>query len=194
MKMIKTLTALALIGIMTSSHAQNEIAMNTIEKSDKALSIIPNGIVVANTIVDVAVGNDNFSTLVAAVKAADLVSTLQSEGPFTVFAPTNDACAKLPDGTVAGLLKPESKNVLTSILTYHVVSGKFEAAAVIEAVTKNGGKFMVETVQGGTITISVNDGKVMLTDEKGNMSTVVMADVGASNGVIHAIDTVVMPN
>ncbi|NNK17720.1 MAG: fasciclin domain-containing protein, partial [Maribacter sp.] len=103
------------------------------------------------------------------------------------------AFAKLPDGTVAGLLKPESKSVLTSILTYHVVSGKFEAAAVIDAVTTNGGKFMVETVQGGTISISINDGKVMLTDEKGNMSTVVMADVGASNGVIHAIDAVVMP-
>ncbi|NNK74874.1 MAG: fasciclin domain-containing protein, partial [Maribacter sp.] len=143
---------------MSSSYAQNEIAMNNSEKSDKTLSIDSKGIVVANTIVDVAAGNDNFSTLVAAVKAADLVSTLQSEGPFTVFAPTNDAFAKLPDGTVAGLLKPESKGVLTSILTYHVVSGKFEAAAVIDAVTKNGGKFMVETVQGGTITISINDG------------------------------------
>ncbi|MBT8315867.1 MAG: fasciclin domain-containing protein [Maribacter sp.] len=193
MKMIKTLTVLAIVGIMTSAQAQNEIAMNNIEKSDKALSITPKGIVVSNTIVDVAASNDNFTTLVAAVKAADLVSTLQSEGPFTVFAPTNDAFAKLPEGTVAGLLKPESKDVLTSILTYHVVSGKFEAAAVIDAVTKNGGKFMVTTVQGGTITISVNDGKVMLTDEKGNMSTVIMADVGASNGVIHAIDAVVMP-
>ncbi|NND80034.1 MAG: fasciclin domain-containing protein [Maribacter sp.] len=193
MKMIKTLTVLAIAGIMSSSYAQNEIAMNNSEKSDKTLSIVTKGIVVSNTIVDVAAGNDNFSTLVAAVKAADLVSTLQSEGPFTVFAPTNDAFAKLPDGTVAGLLKPESKSVLTSILTYHVVSGKFEAAAVIDAVTKNGGKFMVETVQGGTISISINDGKVMLTDEKGNMSTVVMADVGASNGVIHAIDAVVMP-
>ncbi|MBT8306637.1 MAG: fasciclin domain-containing protein [Maribacter sp.] len=193
MKMIKTLTVLAIVGIMTSAQAQNEIAMNNIEKSDKALSITSKGIVVSNTIVDVAASNDNFTTLVAAVKAADLVSTLQSEGPFTVFAPTNDAFAKLPEGTVAGLLKPESKDVLTSILTYHVVSGKFEAAAVIDAVTKNGGKFMVTTVQGGTITISVNDGKVMLTDEKGNMSTVIMADVGASNGVIHAIDAVVMP-
>jgi uncharacterized surface protein with fasciclin (FAS1) repeats len=193
MKMIKTLTVLAIVGIMTSAQAQNEIAMNNIEKSDKALSITSKGIVVSNTIVDVAASNDNFTTLVAAVKAADLVSTLQSEGPFTVFAPTNDAFAKLPEGTVAGLLKPESKDVLTSILTYHVVSGKFEAAAVIDAVTKNEGKFMVTTVQGGTITISVNDGKVMLTDEKGNMSTVIMADVGASNGVIHAIDAVVMP-
>jgi len=194
MKMIKTLTTLALVGIMASSYAQNEIAMNTPDNvGEPALEGITKGIVVSNTIVDVAASNDNFTTLVAAVKAADLVSTLKSEGPFTVFAPTNEAFAKLPEGTVTGLLKPESKDALTGILTYHVVSGKFEAAAVIDAVTKNGGKFTVNTVQGGAITISLKEGKVMLTDEKGNTSTVVMADVGASNGVIHAIDSVVMP-
>lgn len=189
--MIKTLTTLALVGIMTSSYAQNETAMNSNENA--AEPTLSKGIVVANTIVDVAAGNENFTTLVTAVKAADLVSTLSSDGPFTVFAPTNDAFAKLPEGTVAGLLKPESKDALTGILTYHVVSGKFEAAAVIDAVTKNGGKFMVNTVQGGSIAISLKDGKVMLTDENGSTSTVIMADVGASNGVIHAIDTVVMP-
>jgi len=194
MKMIKTLSTLALVGIMASSYAQNETAMNSNENTgEPTLTSSTKGIVVANTIVDVAAGNENFTTLVAAVKAADLVSTLKSEGPFTVFAPTNDAFAKLPEGTVAGLLKPESKDALTGLLTYHVVSGKFEAAAVIDAVTKNGGKFMVNTVQGGAVTISLNDGKVILTDEKGNSSTVVMADVGASNGVIHAIDSVVMP-
>ena len=192
MKMIKTLTTLALVGIMTSSYAQNETAMNSIDPTGEP-SLTSKGIVVANTIVDVAAGNENFTTLVAAVKAAELVSTLSSEGPFTVFAPTNDAFAKLPEGTIAGLLKPESKDALTGILTYHVVSGKFEAAAVIDAVTKNGGKFMVNTVQGGTIAISLKDGKVMLTDENGGTSTVVMADVAASNGVIHAIDSVVMP-
>ena len=194
MKMIKTLSTLALVGIMASSYAQNETAMNSTENTgEPTLTISTKGIVVSNTIVDVAAGNENFTTLVAAVKAADLVATLNSDGPFTVFAPTNDAFAKLPEGTVAGLLKPESKDALTGILTYHVVSGKFEAAAVIDAVTKNGGKFMVNTVQGGTITISFKEGKVMLTDEKGNTSTVVMADVEASNGVIHAIDSVVMP-
>ncbi len=194
MKMIKTLTTLALVGIVTSSFAQNETAMNSIDTTgETTLTSVSKGIVVANTIVDVAAGNENFTTLVAAVKAAELVSTLTSEGPFTVFAPTNDAFAKLPEGTVAGLLKPESKDALTGILTYHVVSGKFEAAAVIDAVTKNGGKFMVNTVQGGTIAISLKDGKVMLTDENGGTSTVVMADVAASNGVIHAIDSVVMP-
>lgn len=147
----------------------------------------------SETIVGVAAGNENFTTLVTAVKAADLVGTLSSEGPFTVFAPVNDAFAALPAGTVEGLLKPESKGALTGILTYHVVAGKYEAAAVIEAINGNDGAFPVTTVQGGTITLSLKDGKVMLQDEKGNMSTVVIADVAASNGVIHAVDTVVMP-
>lgn len=144
-------------------------------------------------IVGVAAGNEAFSTLVAAVKAAGLVETLSGEGPFTVFAPTNDAFAKLPEGTVEGLLKPESKDQLTAILTYHVVAGKFEAAAVIEAINSNDGKFTVDTVQGGTIDLSLNNGSVTLTDANGNTSVVIIPDVAASNGVIHAIDTVVMP-
>ncbi len=144
-------------------------------------------------IVEVAAGNDDFSTLVAAVKAAELVGTLSSEGPFTVFAPTNDAFAKLPDGTVESLLMPKSKESLTQILTYHVVAGKYDAAAVIEAIKGNDGKFTVPTVQGGSIDLSLKDGKVTLTDAKGGVSTVVMADVEASNGVIHAIDAVIMP-
>lgn len=147
----------------------------------------------ALTIVGVAAGNDNFSTLVAAVKAADLVSVLNSAGPFTVFAPINAAFDKLPDGTIASLLKQESKETLTTILTYHVVSGKFEAADVLEAIKANNGSFTVETVQGGKLTATTKDGKVMLTDAAGNISTVVIADVEASNGVIHAIDSVVMP-
>jgi len=150
-------------------------------------------LVQAQNIVGVAAGNENFSTLVTAVKAADLVETLSSEGPFTVFAPVNDAFAALPDGTVEGLLEPASKAALTGILTYHVVSGKYEAAAVIEAIEGNNGAFTVATVQGGDIVLSLKDGKVMLTDEKGNMATVVIADVAATNGVIHAIDTVIMP-
>ena len=190
MKMIKIFTAIAFVGFMSSATAQNEIALNTTEKSVVEMS---KGLENANTIVGVAASNENFTTLVTAVKAAELVDTLNSEGPFTVFAPTNDAFSKLPAGTVESLLKPESKAVLTSILTYHVVAGNFDAASVIAAVTENGGKFTVNTVQGGEIIISLNDGKVMLTDEKGNSSTVVMADVEASNGVIHAIDAVVMP-
>ncbi len=167
--MIKTITASIMLLFGATTFAQSE------------------------TIVGVAAGNENFSTLVAAVKAADLVGTLNSDGPFTVFAPTNDAFAALPAGTVDGLLKPESKDALTGILTYHVVSGKYEASDVIGAIEDNNGSFPVTTVQGGKIILSLKDGKVMLKDEKGNMSTVVMADVAASNGVIHAIDAVVMP-
>ena len=145
-------------------------------------------------IVEVAVGNENFSTLVAAVKAASLVETLSGDGPFTVFAPTNDAFAKLPEGTIATLLKPENKEMLSGILTYHVVSGKFDAAAVVAAIKANNGAFEVTTVQGGKLVASLDGASVMLKDEKGNMSKVVIADVAASNGVIHAVDTVVMPN
>jgi uncharacterized surface protein with fasciclin (FAS1) repeats len=143
--------------------------------------------------VGVADANADFSTLVAAVKAANLVETLSGEGPFTVFAPTNAAFEKLPAGTVETLLKPENAAKLTALLTHHVVSGKFEAAAVIEAITKNNGKFTVTTVQGGKIDLTLKEGKVILTDAKGGMSTVILADVAASNGVIHAIDSVVMP-
>ncbi|SOE21661.1 Uncaracterized surface protein containing fasciclin (FAS1) repeats [Spirosomataceae bacterium TFI 002] len=145
------------------------------------------------TIVGVAAGNENFTTLVAAVKAADLVATLNSAGPFTVFAPVNAAFEKLPEGTVASLLKPESKATLTAVLTYHVVAGKFLAGDVLAAIKENNGSFTIATVQGGVLTASLKDGKVVLTDEKGGMSTVVLTDVAASNGVIHAIDTVVMP-
>lgn len=145
------------------------------------------------TIVGVAASNENFTTLVAAVKAADLVSVLNGEGPFTVFAPVNSAFDKLPEGTVANLLKPENKQLLTSILTYHVVAGEFKAEAVVAAIQKNNGSFVIPTVQGNKLTASLKDGKVILTDAKGNTSTVVITDVAASNGVIHAIDSVVMP-
>ena len=145
------------------------------------------------TIVDVAAGNENFTTLVAAVKAAGLVETLSSEGPFTVFAPTNDAFAKLPAGTVDNLLKPENIEKLKGLLTYHVVAGKFDAATVTEAITKGNGKYTVTTVQGGKIDLSIKEGKVVVTDANGKSAVVVMADVAAANGVIHAIDSVVMP-
>ncbi|PKH67885.1 beta-Ig-H3/fasciclin [Flavobacterium sp. ALD4] len=144
-------------------------------------------------IVGVAAANADFSTLVTAVTAAGLVETLSGDGPFTVFAPNNAAFAKLPAGTVESLLKPESLEKLQAVLTYHVVAGKFDAATVIDAINKNNGKYSVTTVQGGTIVLSLNDGKVMLTDANGGTATVILADVAASNGVIHAIDTVVMP-
>lgn len=144
-------------------------------------------------IVGVAASNENFTTLVAAVKAAGLVETLSADGNFTVFAPVNDAFAKLPEGTVASLLLPESKETLTAILTYHVVAGKFMAADVVKAISENGGKFVIPTVQGGTLTASISGENVILTDMKGNVSKIIITDVAASNGVIHAIDSVVMP-
>jgi uncharacterized surface protein with fasciclin (FAS1) repeats len=167
------------------------VANNTNPIKDKKETT--NNKVVQETIVGVAVGNENFSTLVAAVKAAGLVDVLNGDGPFTVFAPTNAAFAKLPEGTIATLLKPENKELLTAILTYHVVAGKFVAKDVLKAIKDNKGKFEIKTVQGNTLTASLKGGKVILTDAKGNVSTVVMTDVAASNGVIHAIDTVVMP-
>lgn len=167
-------------------EAVSEVASVETEKVTEEKEQTPN-------IVGVAAGNEAFSTLVAAVKAAGLVETLSGDGPFTVFAPTNDAFNKLPDGTVAGLLKPEAKGTLTAVLTYHVVAGKYEASAVVDAIKKNNGSFAVKTVQGGEITLSLEGGNVILTDAAGGKSTVIIPDVAASNGVIHAIDSVVMP-
>jgi len=145
------------------------------------------------TIVDIAVGSKEHTTLVAGVTAADLVTTLQSAGPFTVFAPTNAAFAKLPAGTLETLLKPENKATLTKILTYHVSAGTFDAAAVVKAIQANGGSLSLTTVSGNKLVASIKQGKVTLTDEKGNSSTVVAADLTATNGVIHVIDAVVLP-
>ena len=145
------------------------------------------------TIVSVAASNKNFTTLVAAVKAAGLVKVLNSDGPFTVFAPVNSAFDKLPKGTVGALLKPENKKMLTAILTYHVVAGKFKAKDVVKAIKANKGKFVIKTVQGGKLTASIKNGNVILTDTKGNTSKVIITDVNASNGIVHAIDSVVMP-
>jgi uncharacterized surface protein with fasciclin (FAS1) repeats len=144
-------------------------------------------------IVDVAAGSKDHTTLVAAVKAAGLVETLKGAGPFTVFAPTNAAFEKLPAGTVDNLLMPANKNALTGILTYHVVAGKLDAAAVIAAIKKGNGKVEVPTLAGGKLTATIENGKVILTDEKGQKSTVVVADLKASNGVIHVIDGVLLP-
>ncbi|WP_033924734.1 fasciclin domain-containing protein [Sphingomonas sp. 35-24ZXX] len=147
----------------------------------------------AKTIVENASAAGNLKTLVAAVKAAGLVDTLASPGPFTVFAPTDDAFAKLPAGTVETLVKPENKATLTSILTYHVVAGKVTAADVVALIKKGGGKAMIKTVQGGTLTASLQGQNVVLTDAKGGKSIVTQTDVMQSNGVVHVIDTVVMP-
>jgi uncharacterized surface protein with fasciclin (FAS1) repeats len=175
---MKNLFAFLLFGLFsfTTAFAGNKVSLET-----------------PPTIVGVAVANSDFSTLVAAVQAADLVTTLEMEGPYTVFAPINSAFDKLPEGTVASLLEPGNKSTLTSILTYHVVQGSFKAADVIEAINNNGGNFSIPTVQGGMLIAKIKDGKVVLKDENGAMSTVILTDVMASNGIIHAIDSVVMP-
>ncbi len=144
-------------------------------------------------VVDVAAGSKAHTTLVEAVKAADLVTTLKGAGPFTVFAPTNDAFAKLPSGTLANLLMPENKAALAGILTYHVVAGNLDAKAVLAAIKKGGGKAVLTTVASGKLTASVVNGKVVLTDEKGGMATVTATDLAATNGVIHVIDKVLLP-
>jgi uncharacterized surface protein with fasciclin (FAS1) repeats len=146
------------------------------------------------TIVDNAMKSADHTTLVAAVKAAGLVDTLMSPGPFTVFAPTNAAFGKLPAGTVDMLLKPENKDMLTKVLTYHVVAGKWSAADLKKMIKKTGGKAELKTVSGGKLWAMVHGNMIVLHDEKGGMSTVTQADVFQSNGVIHVVDTVVMPN
>ncbi|MEP6922218.1 MAG: fasciclin domain-containing protein [bacterium] len=144
-------------------------------------------------IVDNAVNSKDHTTLVAAVKAAGLVDTLKGPGPFTVFAPTNEAFDKLPAGTVDTLVKPENKAKLTKILTYHVVAGDQDAASIMMAIEAGKGKASFKTVSGGTLTASKSGNDLVLTDEKGGSARVTIADVHQSNGVIHVIDTVLMP-
>jgi uncharacterized surface protein with fasciclin (FAS1) repeats len=165
-------------------------------KSFVAVALVAVSAVVAaaqsKTVVDVAVGSKDHTTLVAAVKAAGLVETLSGKGPFTVFAPTNAAFAALPAGTVDNLLKPENKAALTAILTYHVVPGNLDAAAVVKAINDGHGKAVVKTVQGGSLTATLEGKDVILTDEKGAKAKVVATDLKAGNGVVHVIDHVVM--
>ena len=144
-------------------------------------------------IIDNAVNSKDHTTLVAAVKAADLVDTLKGAGPFTVFAPTNAAFEKLPKGTVDTLLKPENKKKLAGILTYHVVAGKMDAASIAKAIEEGKGKATLKTVAGGTLVATMEGKDVILTDEKGGKSKVTIADVMQSNGVIHVVDSVLMP-
>jgi uncharacterized surface protein with fasciclin (FAS1) repeats len=148
----------------------------------------------AKNIVENAVNSQDHTTLVAAVKAAGLVDTLEGAGPFTVFAPTNGAFAKLPAGTVDSLLKPENKDQLVKILTYHVVAGKLDSKDIARLIMKGGGKAELKTVSGGTLTASMQMGNLVLTDEKGGTANVTVTDVYQSNGVIHVIDTALLPN
>jgi uncharacterized surface protein with fasciclin (FAS1) repeats len=147
----------------------------------------------SKNIIENAVNSKDHTTLVAAVKAAGLVETLQGKGPFTVFAPTNEAFAKLPMGTVETLLKPENIKMLQTILTYHVVAGKMNAADIVKAIKAGNGKATLKTVSGGTLTAWMKGKKLYITDENGTMSQITISDVNQSNGVIHVVDTVVLP-
>jgi uncharacterized surface protein with fasciclin (FAS1) repeats len=148
----------------------------------------------SKNIIQNAVNSDDHTTLVAAVKAAGLVDTLQGPGPFTVFAPTNEAFAKLPAGTVDTLLKPENKDMLTKILTYHVVAGRMSASDLRKEIKAGNGEATLKTVSGGTLIATLQGNNIVLKDEKGDMSTVTISNVNQSNGVIHVVDTVLLPN
>ncbi|GAB4009565.1 fasciclin domain-containing protein [Spirosoma migulaei] len=183
MKTLKfTFAILSLLAISQVSFAQ-----------EKTVTVGGAPMYPSKNIIENAVNSKDHTTLVAAVKAAGLVETLSGPGPFTVFAPTNKAFDKLPKGTVETLVKPESKETLTKILTYHVVSGKMSAADLMKAIADGGGKATLTTVSGGTLTAMQKGKKIELTDAKGGVSTVTIADVNQSNGVIHVIDTVLMP-
>jgi uncharacterized surface protein with fasciclin (FAS1) repeats len=185
MKLVKSFVMLVVSALLiNASFAQN--MENTVAVGGAPMYSSKN-------IVQNAVNSKDHTTLVAAVKAAGLVETLQSPGPFTVFAPTNDAFNMLPKGTVENLLKPENKPTLTTILTYHVVAGKLDRKELARLIKAGNGKTELKTVAGGTLWASMKGNKIMLTDEKGGMATVTISNVYQSNGVIHVIDHVVLP-
>ena len=198
MKINRTVTlagvsAAAMLALAACSNAEEAAPADAMAADASAMAPAPAAD--AGTVVEVAQGNADFSTLVSAVIAADLAGTLGGAGPFTVFAPTNAAFEKVPAATRESLMAPTGKADLTKILTYHVVAGRVDAATLTQQIQAGGGSAALTTVEGGTLTARVGaDGSVTLTDENGGVSRVVQADVAASNGVIHAIDTVVMPN
>ena len=190
MKMRRTLFALMLVAAVSMPLAAQMMGGGT-GNNNPMVGGAP--MYKTKNIVENAMNSADHTTLVAAVKAAGLVETLQGKGPFTVFAPTNDAFGKLPAGTVETLVKPENKETLTKILTYHVVAGRYDSKKLSQLIKKGGGQAWLKTVSGGTLTASMSGGGILLTDEKGGTSNVQIADVYQSNGVIHVIDTVVMP-
>lgn len=182
---LKTLIASA---VFVASAGISAVAVSGGNPMVGGAGMYPDKTIVAN-----ASQAENLTTLVAAVKAAGLAETLSGKGPFTVFAPTNAAFEKLPEGTVEELLKPKNKQKLQSILTYHVVPAKATSMAAMKMVEDDGGMHPAPTVQGGELKLSTKDGKLMIEDSQGNMATVIQADVMQSNGVVHVIDTVLMP-
>ena len=145
-------------------------------------------------VVDVTVMSEDHTTLVATIKAANLVTTLKGEGPFTIFAPTNESFDKLPAGTVETLLKPASKGKLSSILTYHVISGNFTASAIVKAIKDGNGSSTFKALNGDTLTASIKEGAVILSDQSGNSAKITGTDLKGSNGIVHVIDGVLMPS
>ena len=190
MKSVKFFTAAA-IAILISAGASAQTSSTKMKEKTVEVGGAP--MYPSKNIVENAVNSKDHTTLVAAVKAAGLVETLMSTGPFTVFAPTNAAFDKLPAGTVETLLKPENKGTLTAVLTYHVVAGKLDAKSIAKLIKDGNGKAELTTVQGGKLWLWMQDNKLWIKDEKGGMASVTIKDVYQSNGVIHVIDAVVLP-
>jgi uncharacterized surface protein with fasciclin (FAS1) repeats len=191
---VKKVTLLLLLAAASIAFANQSASAQMMNKMDSNPMVGGAPMLRSRDIIDNAVNSADHTTLVAAVKAAGLVDTLKSAGPFTVFAPTNAAFDKLPAGTVETLLKPENKAMLTKILTYHVLSGKFDSKAIAKQIKAGGGKAELKTVSGGTLWAWMDGNKLVLKDEKGGTSTVTIADVYQSNGVIHVVDSVLLPN
>lgn len=189
---LRTLAIAALSIGMLGATAVN-VSADKMSKTENTVMVGGAPMFPSKNIIENAVNSKDHTTLVAAVKAAGLVKTLQGKGPFMVFAPTNDAFAKLPAGTVEALVKPENKAKLVKILTYHVVSANALSDAIKKMVSDDGGKHTVKTVAGGDLTVSVRGDKIFLTDEQGGIAQVTIADVRQSNGVIHVIDSVLLP-
>jgi uncharacterized surface protein with fasciclin (FAS1) repeats len=189
-----TVASAAFLGLAACSPAEETPATDaTTAAADPMAPVADPAAAASGNIVEVAQGNPDFTTLVSAVTAADLAGTLGGTGPFTVFAPTNAAFEKIPAATRESLLAPAGKADLTKILTYHVVPGRVTAADLTAQIEAGGGTATLTTVQGGTLTAKAANGTITLTDANGGTSTVAIADVAATNGIIHAIDTVVMP-
>jgi uncharacterized surface protein with fasciclin (FAS1) repeats len=182
---------MVLLAVASISVSQSSAYAQMMDNSNPMVGGAP--MFKSKDIVDNAVNSADHTTLVAAVKAAGLVDTLKSKGPFTVFAPVNSAFDKLPAGTVDNLLKPENKGMLTNILTYHVIAGRFDSKAIAAKIKAGKGKAWFKAVNGGTLTAWMEGNTLVLADEKGGQSRVTIADVYQSNGVIHVVDSVLLP-
>jgi uncharacterized surface protein with fasciclin (FAS1) repeats len=198
-KTLGTLAIIAGLAVPMGVMAQDSMSQGSMDKkmdhgTMKEDPMVGGAAMYANKdIIDNAVNSKDHTTLVAAVKAAGLVDTLKGKGPFTVFAPTNDAFNKLPSGTVDTLLKPENKKKLTQVLTYHVVAGNYDSAALAKKIKSGHGKATLKTVEGGKLTLSMDGSDIVITDAKGGTAKVTTADVYQKNGVIHVVDSVLLP-